>query len=70
MEYDALYKNNAYAKYLKNKISNEEIIEKYNLDDANISLLNEYVSLKLKIAYFNLLNLQLEIDKLKKEKGV
>lgn len=67
MEYDTLYKNNAYVKYLENKISNEKIIEKYNLDDTNISLLNEYVSLKLKIAYFNLLNLQREIDKLKNE---
>lgn len=67
MEYDTLYKNNAYVKYLENKISNEKIIERYNLDDTNISLLNEYVSLKLKIAYFNLLNLQREIDKLKNE---
>ena len=42
-----------HIKYLENKISNEKIIERYNLDDTNISLLNEYVSLKLKIAYFN-----------------
>ncbi len=67
MGYDELYVNKEYIKYLENKVSNEEIIQKYSLDSEKILLLNEYISLKLKIAHVNFEKLQYEICKLEEE---
>lgn len=67
MQYDEIYKNKEYDKYLKNKLSNEKIIEIYKLNAEEILLLNKEVSIKLRNAQENLVNLQLEISKLKEE---